>query len=53
MDAESGRRINARGGLTISFADALIAATALEHGLVGVTTNARHFNIPGLAVQAL
>jgi predicted nucleic acid-binding protein len=33
--------------------DALIAATALEHGLVLVTYNVRHFRlVPGLRVEA-
>ncbi len=43
----------ARSGKTISFSDALIAATALENGLTVVTTNARHFDVPDLNVQAL
>ncbi len=42
-----------RKGQTISFSDALIAATALEHRLTVVTTNARHFAIPDLDVQSL
>ncbi len=33
----------ARRGFQVSFPDALIAATALEHDLTLVTTNARHF----------
>lgn len=32
------------------WADALIAATALHHGLTIVTRNARDFDIPGLSV---
>ncbi|MDQ2693927.1 MAG: type II toxin-antitoxin system VapC family toxin [Pseudomonadota bacterium] len=39
------------GGLQL--ADALIAATALEHALILVTANTRHFRpIPGLSIQA-
>jgi len=38
----------ARRGVQFSFADALIAATALQHDLTLVTTNARHFPIPEL-----
>jgi predicted nucleic acid-binding protein len=41
----------ARNGVQLSFPDALIAATALEHDLTLVTTNARHFAIAGLKVQ--
>ena len=33
----------ARRGIQTSFPDALIAATALEHDLIVVTTNAHHF----------
>ena len=40
----------ARQGMHISFPDALIAATALQHDLTLVTTNARHFPIPELAL---
>ena len=41
----AGRLIyeQARRGHQVSFPDALIAATALEHDLTLVTTNARHF----------
>jgi predicted nucleic acid-binding protein len=38
----------ARRGVQFSFADALIAATALQHDLTLVTTNAKHFPIPDL-----
>jgi predicted nucleic acid-binding protein len=42
----------ARRGVQFSFADALIAATALRHNLTLVTTNARHFPIPELHIYA-
>lgn len=35
-------------GIMIDVPDAIIAATALEHGLVLLTYNARHFPIPEL-----
>ena len=41
----------ARNGVQLSFPDALIAATALEHDLTLVTTNGRHFAVAGLKVQ--
>lgn len=38
---------------SLQLADALIAATALEHGLAVLTGNARHFAaVPGLEVDA-
>jgi len=41
----AGRLIynHARRGIQVSFPDALIAATALEHDLILVTTNVKHF----------
>lgn len=36
----------ARRGIQLSFADALIAATALEHDLTLATTNPKHFPMP-------
>lgn len=41
----------ARRGVQTSFPDALIAATALEHDLVVVTTNVRHFEELGVSVR--
>jgi predicted nucleic acid-binding protein len=41
----------ARSGQQLSFPDALIAATALEHDLTLVTTNSRHFPVAGLKVH--
>jgi len=45
MADQAGRWIydHARKGIQISFPDALIAATVVEHGLTLVTTNAVHF----------
>jgi len=37
-------------GITLSDADAIIAATAIHHGLTLVTTNAKHFPMPELTV---
>ncbi len=41
----------ARKGIQFSVADALIAATALDHQLVLVTTNKDHFPVPELKVE--
>ncbi len=43
----------ARKGVTLSLADALIAATALEHDLTLVTTNPRHFPMPEISLLKL
>ena len=40
-----------RQGVQLSFPGALIAATALQHDLTLVTTNAKHFPIPELRVS--
>ena len=40
-----------RQGVQLSFPDALIAATALQHDLTLVTTNAKHFPIPELRIS--
>jgi predicted nucleic acid-binding protein len=45
--------VKARQGIQVSFPDALIAATALEHELTVVTTNARHFEEVGARAQEL
>ena len=37
-------------GITLSDADAIIAASAIHHGLTLVTTNAKHFPMPELTV---
>ena len=43
----------ARQGIRLSFADALIAATALEHDLTLATTNSKHFPMPELRLHPL
>jgi len=43
----------ARQGITLSFPDALIGATALRHGLFLVTTNTKHFPMPELQLHPL
>ena len=42
----------ARQGIQLSFADALIAATALEHDLILATTNPKHFPMPELRLYS-
>ncbi len=49
--AESGGRVRnelARRGVTIGLADAVIGATALEHGLALVTDNRKDFPMKGI-----
>jgi predicted nucleic acid-binding protein len=50
---QAGRWIYAyaRRGIQLSIPDAIIAATAMTHGLTLVTTNARHFPMPEVSVQ--
>lgn len=43
----------ARSGKTLSFADTIIAATALEHGLTLMTDNGKHFSLPELQLYPL
>ena len=43
----------ARQGMTLSLADTLIAATALEHGLTLITENRKHFPMPELSLYSL
>ena len=43
----------ARQGIQLSFPDAIIAATALEHDLTLATTNPKHFPMPELQVHPL
>ena len=43
----------ARQGIQLSFPDALIAATALQHDLTLVTTNVKHFPMAGLRLYPL
>ena len=42
-----------RQGIRLSFPDALIAATALCHGLIVATTNPQHFPMPDLRLNPL
>ena len=41
----------ARQGIQFSFADAVIAATALQHDLTLATGNSKHFPVPDLRVH--
>jgi len=43
----------ARRGVTLSLADALIAATAYEHGLKIITENGKHFPMPEVSIYEL
>jgi predicted nucleic acid-binding protein len=43
----------ARQGIQLSFPDAQIAATALQHNLTLVTTNTKHFPMPELQLHPL
>jgi predicted nucleic acid-binding protein len=43
----------ARRGIQLSFPDAVIAATALQHGLTLATTNPKHFPMPDLRFHPL
>ncbi len=43
----------ARRGITLSLADTLLAATALQHSLTLVTGNRKHFPMPELSVHPL
>lgn len=43
----------ARQGVRLSFADAFIAATALEHDLTLATINLKHFPMPELRIHLL
>ena len=40
-------------GITLSLADTLLAATALEHGLTLITLNRKHFPMPDLSLYPL
>lgn len=54
MADQAGRWIYqyARQGVQLSVPDALIGATAARHGLILVTTNASHFPMEEITVQA-
>ncbi len=43
----------ARNGISLSLADTLIAATAIEHGLTLITSNRKHFPMPDLVFYEL
>ncbi len=46
-------REQSKRGITLDIPDALIAATCLQHKLVLLTYNARHYPIPGLQFYGL
>jgi len=48
LKAGRWRHDYARQGVTLALADALIAATAAEHGLTLITENRKHFPMPEL-----
>ena len=43
----------ARRGITLALPDTLIAATALEYGLILITNNQKHFPVPELSIYSL
>jgi len=59
MDTSIGRRAGRlirqqrAKGRTLSIPDAIIAATALHHGLTLITFNPRDFDLPGLQLYPL
>lgn len=59
MDADIGRRAGQlirqqrAKGRTLGVPDAIIAATALQHGLTLVTFNPKDFDLPGLQLYPL
>jgi tRNA(fMet)-specific endonuclease VapC len=50
LRAGSWRYQYARQGITLSLPDMLIAATALEYGLILITDNRKHFSMPELKI---
>jgi predicted nucleic acid-binding protein len=49
--AGSWRHEHRQAGVTLTLADALIAATAQAHGAILLTANIRHFPFPDLVVE--
>ena len=43
----------AQRGVTLALADSLIAAKALEYGLILITNNQKHFPMPELSIYSL